>query len=1168
MWEEKRQLLTVQVTADKLPFVPFAPLKEMSFIEVGKLPPQLRQGYLLVLDRNERVNLRSLSSGETQTSATGQFAEVDAISLGQFSVVVACRQSLYIASKEQLSSPKFQLNINSQVISTAASFALSSCSAAGAGSAGPIVEVFVLGCSDGSLCVIAIGPDDQVYEATYEAHPGALCSKVWIDAASSTVCSLGSDASLKTWTYTVKEGELSISPQNTLTGHIGSVTCVAFVGGFSIMVTGGVDQSIKFWNLRTGNCVFQLEKPGLGCAHERSVSDVTVTSTVQLMDCLRVTLVSTDILGHQLAWVVDIPLDMVQLEGSKQSSTDVENEYADLLCSIMGDTGGQNAAGVSSLEQLSTIQADLILEHKINLGIKPTAVTFIRNCQGEVWGPSLCLLLHLSNGQHFAATLAVADLSSQQAWWSKKLSESISHSNWKRQSALVINYATFRPLLCMQSHLADIVWAMWRKSFVMSVCRNGRLLVRETRSGMVHTVLELQKQVFRAFETEGHDGMWILVCHSDATLSVVDPEFNCRNYKLLGIGGCIWAHKIQNHLLALQADGCFTCVDTLSGACAAVQVSDRQRFTHAATVQADGDHLAEITILCSGNELEVSLWKLVTDSDANTLQVHLLAELKPKAADVRLSEIEAMLQTKSTVTALLAFQKHDSIYMQVGTWNGGVLAAVCPHSVLIQRSGKSSGRVALKPTPGKYVFNADVADNIIEGDWCPPFEGQAIVSLFHARGVLCASDGDSIQCLGARQVWEPCQLTASSGETVSFAVHIRDEIFLCGWSKGKLELLFLPEGLSTDPVVSDQLVEVDLSRTDSEQRRTSAAAHPLQSAKRRQSTRTVLASSFGTERDASQQRNRSMRVSVAHMTAVSLPTSAPTSRSQSLARVGSLSSQPAKGSGPHVRPSSKASIFEMKNPLALAAMSVPTDDSPAQNVSSLPEPRKRTPSSPPAVSSTLKERIKSQSISEEHVESGAMSAIQEGERCEAEPPATKQRQKPTLSPSSAAHLHAAKRPTVAQSTTHTDTQLSHKQAEAPASVSMEGSSARPLSAVQPETVAPHAVSSEPERQDTTNNQSAAQATKSRRPSRTFSKKPSAAKLQPSPTSDKHGSKAEVGGGATTKSAGGQNAVHPLDTLLAAAGEAVDSPQSSAGAGDDDVKSMLRLGAKPTMSRRK
>jgi len=926
----------------------------------------------------------------------GDFGEVTAVALGASQCLIGTGSTVITIPSSDLGSPNRPVPLPSQAECAAYGgsgnhFSLQSESAEPTHD----IEVFAIGGSEGHVCILLHLNAANTVFASIEAHPGAKTVRVWVDAKSCTACSLGSDSSLKTWKFGHKDGTLQLTQQCTLSGHIGSVTCAAFLSGYPILVTGGVDQTVRIWNLAQGECVHQLQRRSSACAHQHSVADTAVVSCLEMKTGVRATCISSDILGHFSMWVIDIPKHLLGHD-SKKSEKEEDDQYTKLLRDIMGDAAhlGESKQGLNETTAL------LVAEFASQLGVNASDSTFITGASSHLWGPSLCQLTRMSNGQYFATALPASSLESQAKWWCAKLEvDELTHDLWSADRVLVADSAANKNVFCLQSHQSEIVWANWSKNFVFSVCRAGLLLVRESKTGVLFKAISLHKQAVTVCSSDLKDGMWIVVCHADASVTCISPDFDIRSFKLAGAGRCIWAKALPTHVIALQNIGCFNCFDTETGNAGYIQLFEQGGIRCATEVQVAQESVSAITLLTSGQDLTSRFWKLCFDDSQGTFSVTLLADVVPERVPDA-AGVEAMIRHNSTGTAVSASVAQGKVMAHIGTWSGQVLRVSCESSAL--RGNKVCPSQAAKISQKKLISSFELPSAPtapIQGVWEPQLTGPAVLSMTRAANRICVSDGDSISCL-TNSAWAACDFEAGKASTISFISYVRDQIILSGWSTGKLQLLHLPADVDHPAAAGNGSFPAELVK------QSSIAADPTPSARssnRRQSTRSMLATSLEAEQDGTVRKNRSMRVSVAHLNpqtdsrrASMSESTAPTQR------------PPAADAHKAVQPTQltstlgKTENFQIQNPLAALSTLAPKTtrassetgsrksvaDLPPK-MSSQPVQRQRGPSAPPRVSATSKQRIKD--LKKNQTANGA----------EQSPP-----RRPSLSPASAAHLHA------------------------------------------------------------------------------------------------------------------------------------------------------------------
>ncbi len=79
----------------------------------------------------------------------------------------------------------------------------------------------------------------------------------------------GLDQQIRVWSLVPGKKSIEFQLEYTLTNHTGSVHCLAIVGSKNLLVSGSYDQTLKQWELTTGELV-------CSCYHEASVSSLAV----------------------------------------------------------------------------------------------------------------------------------------------------------------------------------------------------------------------------------------------------------------------------------------------------------------------------------------------------------------------------------------------------------------------------------------------------------------------------------------------------------------------------------------------------------------------------------------------------------------------------------------------------------------------------------------------------------------------------------------------------------------------------------------------------------------------------------------------------------------------------------------------------------------------------
>ena len=527
------------------------------------------------------MNLRSLKDGETQCTPPGHFGGVTCLALGSLQALIGTADAAILVHTKSFGEDAKKVDLASTA----------ECCCVGVespqlleGNHAGLSDVFALGQGDGQLKIITTTQSGLLLWGSVEAHPGVKVARVWMDRATQTVCSLGSDSGFKSWHYEEQSDDIILTLQSNLTGHIGSVTCASFVCGLPLFVSGGVDQTIRVWDTIQGKCVTQLTRPNGACAHQHSLTDVAVVSSIQMHSGLRATIVSCDSLGYSAAWVLDIPASQECL--SSNFSSESENEsYTTLLRQIMGSSLGSGKA----LDGFADPQITLAGETQWKAGFTNSKDVYIHRSRSAVWGPSLCCIRLMSDGQYFASTLPISPLIGQAEWWAATPSVCADHTNWTASRVLVAAFAHSKEIMSHQSHQNEVVWAHWGKSFVYSVCRSGLLLVRGTRTGNLHRAIGLSKQVLAVSSSEMSDGRWVEVCHADGTFTLVSPSLDVSNYSLPGAGGCVWTKRLLSHVVALQENGYLSCINIETGFMAGIQLAGHERIRCAVVLPGASD---------------------------------------------------------------------------------------------------------------------------------------------------------------------------------------------------------------------------------------------------------------------------------------------------------------------------------------------------------------------------------------------------------------------------------------------------------------------------------------------------------------------------------------------------------------------------------------------------
>jgi COMPASS component SWD3 len=120
---------------------------------------------------------------------------------------------------------------------------------------------------------------------TFTGHTGSIYT-LCLSADGKTLISAGRDTTLKIWNLDTVGNYTAISPTSrvitdalidTFTGHANSINCLAISPNGEMLASGSEDNTIRLWNLETGECLATLS------GHEAGVKSVAITSDGQLL---------------------------------------------------------------------------------------------------------------------------------------------------------------------------------------------------------------------------------------------------------------------------------------------------------------------------------------------------------------------------------------------------------------------------------------------------------------------------------------------------------------------------------------------------------------------------------------------------------------------------------------------------------------------------------------------------------------------------------------------------------------------------------------------------------------------------------------------------------------------------------------------------------------------
>ena len=147
----------------------------------------------------------------------------------------------------------------------------------------PDRQMMVSGGNDRIITVRNLGNGRII--RTFTGHTGSIYA-LCLSPDGKTLVSGGRDTTLKIWNLNTIGNYKPISPTSrvigdglidTITGHSESINCVAFTPNQQILVSGSEDNSIKLWDLATGECLATLEE------HEAAVKSLAITPDGQLL---------------------------------------------------------------------------------------------------------------------------------------------------------------------------------------------------------------------------------------------------------------------------------------------------------------------------------------------------------------------------------------------------------------------------------------------------------------------------------------------------------------------------------------------------------------------------------------------------------------------------------------------------------------------------------------------------------------------------------------------------------------------------------------------------------------------------------------------------------------------------------------------------------------------
>jgi WD40 repeat protein len=147
----------------------------------------------------------------------------------------------------------------------------------------PYGQLMVSGGNDRIITIRHLGTGRIL--RTLTGHTGSIYA-LCLSQDGQTLVSGGRDATLKVWNLGAATNYNSNSPTSriigdgllhTFAGHAESINCVAISPDGKMLVSGSEDNTIKLWNLDTGECLATLE------GHEAGVRSVAISPDGQLL---------------------------------------------------------------------------------------------------------------------------------------------------------------------------------------------------------------------------------------------------------------------------------------------------------------------------------------------------------------------------------------------------------------------------------------------------------------------------------------------------------------------------------------------------------------------------------------------------------------------------------------------------------------------------------------------------------------------------------------------------------------------------------------------------------------------------------------------------------------------------------------------------------------------